>query len=225
MPDGLQGGSQQQGFGLVIEERNEVLVVQSVAPGSNAASAGLQPGDVIVKLGGVETATVAEFDEITGIMQPGDQIGFQVRRRGKEVDGLLQFGATPEPDAATAVTSDLNEGPSLLPSDTGETTRQPLQGNRNGQADFVPNPNAGQSRSALVGERQIFANPQGAVGTGVNEGARGGFRQPTLPGGTPGHTVEQLQATILQQQQVIRQLQREIDELKQRVPSQSRRRN
>ena len=57
-----------------------VAMVQSVAPGGPAATAGLLAGDLIVEYGGTPVGDVASFNRLVGASAPGDTIPIRVRR-------------------------------------------------------------------------------------------------------------------------------------------------
>jgi serine protease Do len=68
------------------------LVVERAEPGSPAARAGLQPGDVILQAGGVRVACGLELERALLDRAPGDSVPLLVRRKGAEthLDLVLQ---------------------------------------------------------------------------------------------------------------------------------------
>jgi serine protease Do len=76
------------------------LVVQRVDPSGAAAAAGIRAGDVIISVGGVEIRREEDLTSIVDIMHAGDQIEFQILRRGKPEKVMVQFGDPPasQPD-------------------------------------------------------------------------------------------------------------------------------
>ncbi|MEQ1905703.1 MAG: PDZ domain-containing protein, partial [Pirellulaceae bacterium] len=90
------------GFGLLLDEKKAELVAVEVEPTGNAYAAGIRRGDVIKKLGGVTITTVAEFDEVAGVMKNGDQIEFSVSRKGKTDTFPVTFGQLDPEEVAAA---------------------------------------------------------------------------------------------------------------------------
>jgi PDZ domain len=181
-----------QGFGLVLADRDEKLFVQTVEPDGNAAECGLRRGDQVLQLGGIDIHSIAEFDEITGIMKAGDQIDLVFSRDGEKSTAQLQFGSAPPLEEAT-------EGPPLV-AETDPDSPAP---------DFVPEP-ARQQLPIL--ENGLAAPPLTGNGSSV-------LQQPQF---APGIGVEQLQQTVLQQQQIIRQLQQDVENLRRQLQASQR---
>nr|WP_148415325.1 DegQ family serine endoprotease [Noviherbaspirillum massiliense] len=85
-------------LGVSIQELNQSLadsfklkqpngaLVASVAPGSAAAKAGLQPGDVILKYNGQPINTSGDLPALVGMGKPGDKAQLEVWRGGKTLD-------------------------------------------------------------------------------------------------------------------------------------------
>lgn len=84
------------GFGMQIESRNDQLIVTKTDARGNAVEAGVRNGDIVVGAGGVEIKSVEELQEITKILGNGDQLEFEISRRGQEKKVLIQFGEAPE---------------------------------------------------------------------------------------------------------------------------------
>ena len=59
------------------------VYIERVNPHSGAADAGLQSGDVIMKVNGVETTTVPQLQEQVARFRPGDKIAIEFFREGK----------------------------------------------------------------------------------------------------------------------------------------------
>lgn len=60
------------------------VFIQQVNPGSSAETAGLQPGDVIIRVNGIETTSVPELQEQVARFRPGDIITVDYIRNGKQ---------------------------------------------------------------------------------------------------------------------------------------------
>jgi S1-C subfamily serine protease len=71
----------QQQYGL---SRSSGLLIAEVAPNSPAAAAGLQQGDIIVKVNGEEIADSAGLAALIRDMRPGDKVELVVDRNGAE---------------------------------------------------------------------------------------------------------------------------------------------
>ncbi len=177
-----------QGFGLVLADRDEELFVQTVEPDGNAAECGLRRGDQVLQLGGIDIHSIAEFDEITGIMKAGDQIDLVFSREGEKSTAQLQFGSAPPLGEET-------EGPPLI-ADTDPDSPAP---------DFVPEP-APQRLPNL--DSELAAPALTGNGSFVLQ------EQQQL---APGTGVAQLQQTVLKQQQIIRQLQADVETLRRQL--------
>ncbi len=71
----LLGGNLLSGSGLGVG-----VIVANVAPGSPAAAAGLEPGDVITQIGNHAVATPAEVTSAIAGLHAGDQVQIQYQR-------------------------------------------------------------------------------------------------------------------------------------------------
>lgn len=67
-------------FGL---ERSDGVVIVDVEPGSAAEAAGLEPGDVVTKLGDREIKRISDFHSQAAIMFVGDELKMRVSRDGQ----------------------------------------------------------------------------------------------------------------------------------------------
>ena len=77
--------------GITVTENKNGLSVYSVSPGSGAAAAGIQEGDLIVKADGEVLNTSAKLNEIRDKKSPGEYLTLTIIRNGelKDVDVLL----------------------------------------------------------------------------------------------------------------------------------------
>jgi carboxyl-terminal processing protease len=81
-----EGNEEIEGIGIDVERRKTRLVIISPIEGSPAAKAGIEPGDVIKRVDGVDVAPL-EFDDAVSRMQgpPGSEVVLIVDRRGREL--------------------------------------------------------------------------------------------------------------------------------------------
>lgn len=63
---------------------SEGVYISEVLPGSGAADAGLEQGDVIVQVNNKPVASAPELQEAIGKFRPGDKVGVSYVRNGKE---------------------------------------------------------------------------------------------------------------------------------------------
>jgi carboxyl-terminal processing protease len=81
-----EGDSEITGIGIDLEKRKRGLVVISPIEGSPAARAGMEPGDLIRKIDGTETASLEWEDAVNRIQGPaGSEVVLVVERRGREL--------------------------------------------------------------------------------------------------------------------------------------------
>ncbi len=65
-------------------DREDGAFVVDVLPRSGAADAGLEPGDVIVAVGGDDVVDASTLTEVIGALEPGQEISITVERAGEE---------------------------------------------------------------------------------------------------------------------------------------------
>jgi serine protease Do len=85
-------------LGVTIQELNQGLadsfklkqpdgaLVSSIAPGSPASKAGLEPGDVILKYNGQPIKRSGDLPALVGMGKPGDKANLEIWRGGKKLD-------------------------------------------------------------------------------------------------------------------------------------------
>jgi Do/DeqQ family serine protease len=77
------------------------LYVDQVMPGSGAAEAGIQKGDIITKVDGVNAYESSDLEEPVGRLEPGDKIHLTVLHNGKEKNVTVTLHAgNPQPEEA-----------------------------------------------------------------------------------------------------------------------------
>jgi len=81
-----EGNEEIDGIGIDVEKRKTHLVIISPIEGSPAAKAGIEPGDVIRRVDGVDVASL-EFDDAVARMQgPADsEVVLVIERKGREL--------------------------------------------------------------------------------------------------------------------------------------------
>ena len=81
-----EGNEEIDGIGIDVEKRKSHLVIVSPIEGSPAAKAGIEPGDVIRRVDGVDVGPL-EFDDAVARMQgpPGSEVALVVDRHGREL--------------------------------------------------------------------------------------------------------------------------------------------
>ena len=81
-----EGNEEIDGIGIDVEKRKNHFVIISPIEGSPAARAGIEPGDVIKRVDGVEISTFEFDDAITRLQGPaGSEVALVVDRHGREL--------------------------------------------------------------------------------------------------------------------------------------------
>lgn len=113
-----QGHATHAQLGVSIQEMNanlaqsfgrakaEGALVSSVTPGSAAARAGLQPGDVILKANGQPITESGDLPALVDKATPGETIKLEVWRRGSTHELAATLGEAKQPESAKASTDE-----------------------------------------------------------------------------------------------------------------------
>ena len=83
-------------LGVQLELEAEGAKVYEVVPGSAAAAAGIEPGDVILKIDGKEIGSAPEMAENIGGRKPGDKVKMLLRRGDDEKELEVELGKAGE---------------------------------------------------------------------------------------------------------------------------------
>ncbi|MDO5640246.1 MAG: DegQ family serine endoprotease [Neisseria sp.] len=78
-------------FGL---DKASGALIAKVLPGSPAARAGLQVGDIVRSVNGEEVRASSDLPVMVGAMAPGKEVTLGVWRKGKQTDIKVQLGST-----------------------------------------------------------------------------------------------------------------------------------
>ena len=140
-----EGNEEIEGIGIDVEKRKNRFVIISPIEGSPAARAGIEPGDVIKRVDGVEISTL-EFDEAVARMQGpgGSEVTLVVERRNRE----LTFRIRRAKYEVKAVEGKLLED--------GVALRQDARVRRGRRRD------AGEAARSAVGKAKGTEGPEGA---------------------------------------------------------------
>ncbi|MBL8616674.1 MAG: trypsin-like peptidase domain-containing protein [Deltaproteobacteria bacterium] len=98
-------------------EADQAAVVGTVYPGTPAAEAGLEPGDVIVALDGAAASTTDGLIRAIGARKPGEQLRLEVLRDGEKTELKVTLAERPDEE-------DLQSG-AFLPGRGGGGERRP----------------------------------------------------------------------------------------------------
>jgi len=81
-----EGNEEIEGIGIDVEKRKNRFVIISPIEGSPAAKAGIEPGDVIKRVDGVDIATLEFDDAVTRMQGPGgSEVTLVIERRGRDL--------------------------------------------------------------------------------------------------------------------------------------------
>ncbi|MFN3413800.1 MAG: PDZ domain-containing protein, partial [Thermoanaerobaculum sp.] len=83
-------------LGFVADLKDGHLLVADVVPEAPAARAGLQPGDVILRVNNTPVASLEEYDAQARRFRRGQEATFLVRREGKELSLSVKPGMSPD---------------------------------------------------------------------------------------------------------------------------------
>ena len=91
-------------FGL---DRASGALIAKVMPGSPAAQAGLQVGDIVRSVNGEEVRASSDLPVMVGAMPPGTEVTLEIWRKGEKLSLKVKLGNTHTPaEVGTATTDD-----------------------------------------------------------------------------------------------------------------------
>ena len=79
---------------------NDGVLIRSVRPNTAAEKAGVEPGDIVLKVNGKKVRTPAELSSLIGSKNPGDAVKLLINRDGKEKTIKVELGEFPDEIAA-----------------------------------------------------------------------------------------------------------------------------
>jgi uncharacterized protein len=82
-------------LGLGFEPQGSRLLINSVTPGSTAEAAGLQPGDVLLRVGDLEITGPEQLSEALRRYRAGDRAALLIERAGKQLEKSAVFKPKP----------------------------------------------------------------------------------------------------------------------------------
>jgi membrane-associated protease RseP (regulator of RpoE activity) len=68
------------------------VLIEGVVEDGPAEKAGIESGDIVIKMGDEKIEGIGEFRDILGMKNPGDKLKVTVVRKGKEVDCTVELG-------------------------------------------------------------------------------------------------------------------------------------
>ncbi len=79
---------------------NDGVLIRAVRPNTAAEKAGVEPGDIVLKVNGKKVRTPAELSSLIGAKDPGDEVKMLINRDGKEKTIKVRLGEFPDQIAA-----------------------------------------------------------------------------------------------------------------------------
>lgn len=93
---GVLGATARQAAVLYNIQINEGMLIVQVGEGSPAATAGLRPGDVLLRLGGQRINSMAELRGFLIANRPGTDVTVTYERAGRKHEATIALGRAPE---------------------------------------------------------------------------------------------------------------------------------
>jgi len=144
---------------------NEGVVVDQVVPGSPAAQAQLQPGDLIRKFNGHDVKTIGTLRNIVAQTELNKNVELEVVRDGEPLKVTAQIKEQPQ-DYQTS---------SVLPRRAPSQPQQP--GEEEADGGPLASIHVGDLTPEMAGQLDLPSNVQGVLVTGVDRDSGGGELQ------------------------------------------------
>ena len=113
------------GFGITLRTHGKKVIVSKIDKDGTAARAGIQQGDIVKSIASLPMSNPADVKQFSEVLKAGDQVEFEIVRRGKEEKVLVSFLRNMQPDLEPhGVERQVAEAP-LLPSPAEAPARSP----------------------------------------------------------------------------------------------------
>lgn len=76
---------------LLVDPASTPLVVEGLVPGSPASTCGIQPGDILLRVGRQRNPTHAQLQSIVEQSAPGESVGIRVGRQNEELEYRVEL--------------------------------------------------------------------------------------------------------------------------------------
>jgi len=172
-----------QTFGILADPnyKGKGIRVQKVTKNSLAQSIGIQPGDVLQSIAGLDLNEVADIDGISRVLQADDQFEIYFTRNGSSASKMMTFNG---PVASTSASTAKDDAAIV---------------------DFPTTPEIQRSWAGTSNNVQTIGDNKSRVTV----------RNVSTANAAPAEQrVQQLEQSLRAQQEIIRRLEREIDQLK-----------
>lgn len=101
---------------LLVDPVSTPLVVEGLVPGSPASTSGIQPGDILLRVGHQRNPTHAQLQSIIEQSAPGESLGIRVARKNEELEFLVELVSSEFiEDAMLQRRQEQSEDPSAAP--------------------------------------------------------------------------------------------------------------
>jgi membrane-associated protease RseP (regulator of RpoE activity) len=202
-------------LGVYLDPERDEPVVAEVIPDSPAAKAGLQLGDVIVRIGADAAPSRERVRAVLVAAQPGDRFEVLVRRGGAEQRVFVRLGERPAAAAPKASASGAK--PSRPAGPAGEVAAAPAAGAPASAAPDAPK-SVGEGQPATGGATPSRATAGGALASAPASGPQANPAAVGSPGhattAAPPSPARDVDAEITALRAELTELRRQLDELR-----------
>ena len=95
-----------EGFGVNLRMKGKQATITRVQKSSTAAEAGLKQGDIVKSIGSLPIDSIEDAEQFAEVLKPGDQLEFELLRRGKETKMLVSYLRVAEENKAPSTSLD-----------------------------------------------------------------------------------------------------------------------